>query len=77
MSAGSTILTVLGVLIFLGGLAWVAYDYLNHHPHAALDYLHIGILVLGVILIVIGAVLSRQRPAAPAASSAAVPPSGT
>ncbi len=77
MSTGSTALTVCGILILLGGVAWVAYDYLSHHPHAAFDYTHIGILAVGVILVAMGALLWRPRPVAPAPSSGPVPPSGT
>ncbi len=71
MFAGSTALTIVGVLILLAAIAFIALDYLGKGDTSGLDYKDVGILVLGLLLAGVGVGLGRRKkPAvAPAASA--------
>ncbi len=61
MSATSTALLVVGVLLALAGVAFLALDALHMGDSSGIDPKDVGILVVGILLAVIGAALAGRK----------------
>ena len=68
MSSASTALVVIGALLVVLGVGALALDLTGHGDSSGLDYKDVGILVVGVILLGIGAGLRRSPSPSPAPS---------
>lgn len=56
-------LTVVGVLVLLAGIVFVVLDYTGNGDTSGLDPKDLGILLVGLVLAIVGAVMStRKRP---------------
>ena len=73
MSAGSTALLILGVLLVIAGIGLIALDYAGKGDTSGIDYKDVGILVVGIVLAALGAALSRRGRATVAPAAAANP----
>lgn len=66
MSAGSTALVVIGILLILGGIGLIILDQIGRGDSHGIDLKDVGIVILGIILAAIGGALGRRRPVATA-----------
>ncbi len=67
MSAGSTAVLVIGILLVLAGVAFITLDFLGHGDTSGLDVKDLGILGVGVILAAVGGALGSKgsKPSSP------------
>lgn len=69
VSKGYAVLTVVGILVLLLGLIFIALDFAGSGDTAGLDPKDLGIVLIGLILAIVGAALARRKTSAPGPSS--------
>ena len=72
VSKGYVALAVVGILVMLAGVAFIALDLMGKGDSSGIDPKDVGIVVVGLVLAALGGVLSvRKKPASPPAPPAA------
>jgi uncharacterized membrane protein len=64
MSRTSVILVILGIVVILAGIAFISLDLAGMGDTHGFDPKDIGIIVVGLILLIIGAVVRSRKPSA-------------
>ena len=66
VSRGYTALAVIGIVLFVAGIVFIALDYSGRGDTSGLDLKDVGLVVIGLILAAIGGAMAvRKRPASP------------